>query len=56
MDELDAAVQQLAETIVGKSAAAVASGKAMFYRQLELGLEEAYAYAGTVMACDMMNR
>ena len=54
-DELDAAVQTLAESIVSKSAAAVASGKAMFYRQLEMGLEEAYAYAGSVMACDMMN-
>ncbi len=54
-DELDAAVQTLADSIVSKSAVAVASGKAMFYRQLEMGLEEAYAYAGTVMACDMMN-
>ena len=54
-DELDAAVQTLAESIVSKSAAAVTSGKAMFYRQLEMGLEEAYAYAGSVMACDMMN-
>ncbi len=54
-DELDAAVQALADSIIGKSAVAVASGKAMFYRQLEMGLEDAYAYAGTVMACDMMN-
>lgn len=54
-DELDAAVQTLAGNIVSKSAVAVASGKAMFYRQLEMGLEEAYAYAGSVMACDMMN-
>lgn len=54
-DELDAAVQTLAESIVNKSAAAVASGKSMFYRQLEMGLEEAYAYAGSIMACDMMN-
>ena len=54
-DELDAAVQTLADSIVSKSAVAVASGKAMFYRQLEMGLEEAYAYAGSVMACDMMN-
>jgi len=54
-EELDAAVQTLADSIVSKSAVAVASGKAMFYRQLEMGLEEAYAYAGTVMACDMMN-
>lgn len=54
-EELDAAVQTLAGNIVNKSAAAVASGKSMFYRQLEMGLEEAYAYAGSVMACDMMN-
>ena len=54
-EELDAAVQTLADSIVSKSAVAVASGKAMFYRQLEMGLEEAYAYAGSVMACDMMN-
>lgn len=54
-DALDAAVQALAESIVNKSAVAVASGKSMFYRQLEMGLEEAYAYAGSVMACDMMN-
>ena len=54
-DELDAAVQALAASIVNKSAIAVASGKTMFYRQLEMGLEEAYDYAGTVMACDMMN-
>lgn len=54
-DELDATVRTLAESIVSKSAAAIASGKAMFYRQLEMGLEEAYVYAGSVMACDMMN-
>ncbi len=54
-DELDAAVQTLADSIVSKSAVAVASGKSMFYRQLEMGLEDAYAYAGSVMACDMMN-
>lgn len=52
--ELDAAVRALAETILSKSAAAVASGKQMFYRQLEMGLEAAYEYASEVMACDMM--
>ena len=29
-------------------------GKEMFYKQLEMGLEDAYAYAGEVMACNMM--
>jgi enoyl-CoA hydratase/carnithine racemase len=51
--ELDAAVQRLVDAIVSKSAYAVASGKRMFYRQLEIGLEEAYPYAADVMACDM---
>jgi len=26
----------------------------MFYKQLELGLADAYAYASEVMACNMM--
>ena len=26
----------------------------MFYKQIEMGMEEAYAYAGEVMACNMM--
>jgi enoyl-CoA hydratase/carnithine racemase len=53
-EELDAAVQSLADLILEKSAVAVATGKQMFYKQLELGLEEAYHYAGEVMACNMM--
>ena len=27
----------------------------MFYRQLEMGLSEAYEYAAEVMACNMMS-
>jgi enoyl-CoA hydratase/carnithine racemase len=53
-DQLDAAVQQLVEAIANKSPHAVASGKQMFYRQLDLGMAEAYAYAAEVMACDML--
>ena len=30
-------------------------GKGMFYKQLEMGLSDAYAYAGEVMACNMMS-
>jgi enoyl-CoA hydratase/carnithine racemase len=52
-DQLDAAVQQLVESIVAKSPFAIASGKQMFYRQLEMGMAEAYSYAAEVMACDM---
>lgn len=53
-EELDAAVQRLADAIVAKSPVAVATGKGMFYRQLEMGMEEAYSYAAEVMACNMM--
>lgn len=52
--ELDAAVDQLAQSIIAKSAVAVATGKQMFYKQLEMGMEEAYLYAAQVMACNMM--
>ena len=37
-----------------RSPAAVRVGKQMFYRQRELPLDEAYAYAGDVMARNMM--
>lgn len=53
-DQLDAAVQHLAEAIVSKSAVAITTGKQMFYKQLEMGLEAAYHYAGEVMACNML--
>ncbi|MEZ4728337.1 MAG: enoyl-CoA hydratase [Caldilineaceae bacterium] len=53
-DQLDATVQRLADAIVAKSAYAVASGKRMFYKQLEMNMADAYNYAADVMACDMM--
>jgi enoyl-CoA hydratase/carnithine racemase len=53
-EALDETVQSLVDSILAKSAVAVATGKQMFYRQLELGLEEAYHYASEVMACNMM--
>ena len=52
--ELDAAVADKAAEIAGKSPAAIRLGKAMFYRQLDLSLEAAYACAGDVMARNMM--
>ncbi len=40
--------------IVAKPRAAIAMGKALFYRQLEVGIADAYADAGQTMACNMM--
>lgn len=54
-DALDAEVEHLAQSILAKSAVAIRMGKGMFYRQLEMGLSEAYDYAGEVMACNMMS-
>ena len=54
MDKLDAEIGVLASRIIEKSAVAVATGKRMFYKQLEMGLEAAYQYAAETMACNMM--
>lgn len=52
--ELDRAVAALTADICAKSPVAIRTGKAMFARQRSMSLEEAYAYAGNVMACNMM--
>jgi enoyl-CoA hydratase/carnithine racemase len=54
-DALDSAVESLAASIVAKPRVAVALGKALFYRQLEVGTAAAYADAGHTMACNMMD-
>ncbi|MGO4811864.1 enoyl-CoA hydratase [Cupriavidus sp. 2MCAB6] len=54
-DALDAEVARLAASICAKPAAAVAAGKGLFYRQLEMGIEAAYQLAGQTMACNMMD-
>jgi enoyl-CoA hydratase/carnithine racemase len=54
-DALDAEIERLVQSILAKSAVAVRMGKGMFYRQLEMGLADAYDYAGEVMACNMMS-
>jgi enoyl-CoA hydratase/carnithine racemase len=46
----------LARRIAGKSAHVLKIGKAAFYRQTELPLDEAYRYAATVMVENMMAR
>ena len=53
-DRLDAEVESLLAEIVTKPRASIALGKALFYRQLEVGIEAAYADAGQTMACNMM--
>lgn len=53
--ELDAEVEALVSRIVAKPRAAIAMGKALFYRQLEVGIADAYADAGQTMAGNMMD-
>ncbi|MEQ6917917.1 enoyl-CoA hydratase [Halomonas aquatica] len=53
-EALDEELGALTASICAKSAVAVRTGKAMFHRQLALPLDEAYAYAAEVMACNMM--
>jgi enoyl-CoA hydratase/carnithine racemase len=52
---LDAEVETLAASILSKPRVALAMGKALFYRQLEHGIEAAYLDAGQTMACNMMD-
>jgi enoyl-CoA hydratase/carnithine racemase len=44
----------LAQKISAKSRAVVKLGKQAFYRQLEMGIADAYAYASDVMVQNMM--
>lgn len=53
-EQLDEAVAELTASICAKSAVAVRTGKAMFARQLAMPLDEAYAFAGETMACNML--
>ena len=55
-EDLEAATQELAETIAGKLASAVKIGKQAFYAQLELGLDAAYDYTRDVMVENMLYR
>jgi enoyl-CoA hydratase/carnithine racemase len=54
-EELDAAVETLVASIVAKPRKALALGKALFYRQIETGIEAALADASQTMACNMMD-
>ena len=52
--ELDAAVQRRCDAIKAKSPAAIRYGKRMFYQQRQMTTEDAYSFAGDVMARNMM--
>ncbi|MFN8062126.1 MAG: enoyl-CoA hydratase [Vicinamibacterales bacterium] len=54
-ESLDAEVAQLASLVASKSSHAIASGKQVFYRQLDLGIDEAYGVAGHAIACDFFS-
>ncbi|HUN50656.1 MAG TPA: enoyl-CoA hydratase [Candidatus Sulfotelmatobacter sp.] len=54
--ELDAAVSALAAKITSKSPLTLKIGKEAFYRQIEMNLADAYAYASGVMVQNMLAR
>jgi len=54
-DALDATVNDMTAKIVDKSARTLRIGKEAFYRQLETGVEEAYAETAEIMAENMMS-
>ncbi|MEL7150376.1 MAG: enoyl-CoA hydratase [Pseudomonadota bacterium] len=56
LEHLASTTHDMARQIADKSPAAVRVGKRAFYEQAEMPLEEAYAFAGRVMAENMMAR
>ena len=54
--ELEQMSHTLAQTIADKLAAAVKIGKEAYYKQLEMSLDDAYAYTGDVMVENMLYR
>ncbi|RZO40003.1 MAG: enoyl-CoA hydratase [Rhodobacteraceae bacterium] len=55
-DGLQAATDELAETVASKLAVAVKIGKEAFYNQLQMPISDAYDYTGSVMAENMLFR
>ncbi len=54
--DLDATVATLAGQIAAKSPLTLAIGKEAFYRQVDMGLDDAYAYVSEVMTRNMLAR
>src|SRR3546814_12350521 len=55
-EALEAETLDLARKVVAKSPLTLQIGKQAFYRQIEYGLVEAYAYASQVMTTNMLPR
>jgi len=56
LDQLEAETTKLAETIASKLGAAVKIGKQAFYEQLQMPLDQAYAYTSGVIVENLMYR
>lgn len=54
--ELDTMVNTTASKIASKSMVTIKTGKQAFYRQLDMPLDDAYAYTAKVMADNLMQR
>ena len=55
-DDLADATQEMAQLVASKLGAAVKIGKLAFYEQVQMGLDDAYAYTGQVMVENMLYR
>ncbi|MBO9449459.1 enoyl-CoA hydratase [Tropicibacter sp. R16_0] len=55
-EDLATQTAALAETLAGKLGAAVKIGKQAFYQQMQMPLDQAYAYTGDVMVENMLYR
>ena len=55
-EALDSSTTALAGHLAAKLGSAVRIGKEAFYRQLEMGLDDAYTHTGQVMVENMLNR
>ncbi|SMX35218.1 enoyl-CoA hydratase [Actibacterium lipolyticum] len=55
-EDLSAATRELAQTVASKLGAAVKIGKEAFYEQIQMPVDQAYAYAGDVMVQNMLFR
>jgi enoyl-CoA hydratase/carnithine racemase len=54
-EALETSALEFAETIAGKLGSAVRIGKRAFYEQLQMPLDQAYAYTGDVMVENMLD-
>ncbi len=53
--QIDAEIEIISQKIASKSPAAIRMGKALFYKQIEVSMIEAYALAAQTMACNMQS-